>query len=244
MEDLAQIIVNNFENRGTYVRYAQGNYFSTETWHMVIPITDSTFEIPVFALDAFERAPLIDTNSSDCMVSQVKNTSLKSIYKTLNSAIKEVLGTNLFTDKLILLPQKDGEPSYYGTRGALFDAQYTPVLMMTWEVSKFFDTESNRHRFKFVQPVLRVAPYIITNKDDSIQRFIINRIIPASLNYKVLAPNIHDNFKREDDNFLFPVKVIIDNFPFDMIKVSTPSISTTDKELRQVALDNIDELMQ
>lgn len=246
MEDLAQIIVNSFENSSTHAGYAQTECNSTESWHMIIPITANTFEIPVFALDTFGRIPLTDPNPMDCMVFQVKSSPLKSTYKTLNPAIKEVLNNKAFAGRLAQLPRKNEEPPYYGNHGILFDAHFTPIVMMTWEVSKFFDTESNRDRFRFVQPILRVAPYIVTNKDDSIQRFITNRIIPAALYYKIHIPiTVWDgNFKREGNNVLFPVKVIIDRFPFPMKKVSAPSISTTDEELRQVALNNIDELLQ
>ena len=247
MEDLAYIIERCFRNIQQGKPLLMSNPLSEETWCMEIPVTSSIFEIPIFALNAFSRASPIDDNPIDIVVATIKASPRRSQYKTLTPAVKSIINTNYDVADLIMLPKKDEEPTYYGTYGVLFDAQFTPVVMMTWEVLKVFNSESKKTKFRFIRPILRVAPYIVTNKDDSVQRFIVNKIIPAALYYKTHLPMVIENGNFEAHSYTtgsFPVKVVIDNSPFHMRKISTPSISTTDKELLQVALDNIDELIQ
>ena len=76
-------------------------------------------------------------------------------------------------------------------------------------------------------------------------KYIINKIIPVGALVSVTHPFIFKYQLIETDlSHLYSVKVEIDDIPFRIVDTEAPSISTTNKELLDIALDHIDEFIQ
>ena len=98
----------------------------------------------------------------------------------------------------------------------------------------------------FVRPILRVNPYTFLYKSDSMEKFIVNKMINTCLEDKIYLPSSYDlseKFKVKSDEKA-AVKVIIDNCPFLVHQTDSPSISTTNEKLLQLVIDHLDELIQ
>lgn len=254
MEDLKSILRNVYENVGIKNRSYYGMVTLDESsCYLNIPISNDTFEIPAFVLDAFSSKNihmLSDVNSADTIAVRLEYHGLKAFYKSLNCNVRSVFETNK-EGGIIQFPEMgDLGRVYYGVQGAIFYANHSPAMMLTWEMQRTpMENSSNvtENFYKLLRPILRVHPEVLINKSDSMERFIVNKIIPEalSLNY-VHTPILHNCnvITNLCTSNTYKVKVIIDKFPFTITYIDKPSISTTNEELLQVALDNIDELIQ
>lgn len=148
--------------------------------------------------------------------------------------------------RLVKIPlDTQGENYYYGTCGAIFNKNLMPVMIMSWRIEKVQqDNPDKSFVYKFTQPILRVSPSVFTVKADSLTRYIINQIIPNALRNRYDAPHIYSNPLFPSTYESFNIKVDIDEFPFTLQKVNAPSVSTTNEELLNVALANIDEIAE
>lgn len=217
-----------------------------KTIYMTIPVTEDKFEVPLFALDYLVR---ISDSDMDLLAVTLESIGKKSYYKTIDASIKAYLGTDLHSYHLIKLPTKEGESKYYCSHGAIFDEDFIPVMLMTWEMEKVESSSADcPYKLKVLRPILRISPKVVLYKSNSVERYIINRILPSSLAlYHIYNPYVRGCSKLELNGYgdkSFKVKVIIENIPFELKKPDTPSISTTNEELMKVALDNLEEIAQ
>lgn len=120
--------------------------------------------------------------------------------------------------------------------------------MLSWELKKIYrDDEQDPFRYKFIRPILRVAPEVFINKSNTVERFIINQIIPTALSITYLSSPEFYNCKIYDSNSYncnTKVKVLIEKIPFIIKEADVPSISTTNEELLGTALNYIDEIIE
>lgn len=224
--------------------------------YMDIPINQEVFEIPLLALDTFVD---IVRNHTDGMTSFIA-VSLNAIgreprYKTVDRFMRDVLLENYKNSRLIKLEVKQGSDTvlYYGTQGAVFDKEFNPIMICSYQIQRLERTvEVNagepdmiEYQYKLLRPILRVDPQIYLHKENPLEKFIVNKMVNGCLEDTFYPPSGYTlcrNFIRNNESL--PVKVIIDTCPFQLHQADTPSISTTNQKLLQVAIDHIDELIQ
>ena len=225
--------------------------FTDKSSYMVIPITNDCIEIPtmvMYSLTAIENK-IKKNESPDAIVVNLKNTGGFTIYKSLAAGIKDMFSSlykNSYLRKLTTVG--DPEKTYYGTYGAIFDENFKPIVMLSWEVRKIYrDDELRPYKYKFIRPILRVAPEVFINKSNTVERFIINQIIPTALSINYLSsPSCHRSviYESNSTNYNTKVKVLIEKIPFIIKETDVPSISTTNEELLDTALNYIDEIIE
>lgn len=222
--------------------------YTDKSSYMVIPISSENIEIPIMALYMSTIENQIKARGDlDAIVVNLDNIGGYTMYKSASAAIRDVFNTlyrNVHLRRIMSVG--DSEKTYYGTYGAIFDENFKPVVMLSWEMKKIFqDNENTPIKFKFIRPILRVAPEVLINKSNVIERFIINQIIPTSLtlNY-ISSPSPFGVTIYEGNNRDEKIKVIIEDIPFVVREADVPSVSTTNEELLDIASNYIDEVVE
>lgn len=212
---------------------------------MKVPISGDVFEIPIIAFNTYIekiiQCPVSNKDINEIIIC-LNHTGVMSHYKTLDASIKEILNINYKDIRLIKLPLLSSTIQYYATNGAIFDKEFNPVLMLSWEIKK--DADINKYRFS--RPILRIAPEVVIYKSNALERYIVNKILTNTLEINSLStPNIGQNNIIEHENYkLFKPKVVIEKIPFVITRACTPTINTTNEQLLKIALDNIEEVIQ
>lgn len=222
--------------------YRYGNSIATDspvtsTKFLDIPINTNNFELPLFMYWACLNA-LTGNTIPDIISARLVSYGLKSNYKTTESIMKDALSTS-FEYKLIQV--NVGNTSYYVTYGAVFDKDFKPLMMLLWNMNNISTTDTPRYS---LEPICRVDPVLYVDKKDAIQKFIAGKFITTVLQSYVRLPRqapLPINYSNS--NYLTP-KVEITPLRFNIRSVSTPSISTDNEALLQLAIDNVEELMQ
>lgn len=225
--------------------------FTDKSSYMLIPVTGDNIEIPTMAMYSLPTVEnkILQKEPIDALVVNLNNNGGYSSFKSVSASIREaftILYKNAHLRKLITVG--DPEKTYYGTYGAIFDENFKPIVMLSWELEKIYrDDELHPFRYKFIRPVLRVAPEVFINKSNTVERFIINQIIPTALSINYLSsPSCHRSmiYESNSTNCNTKVKVLIEDCPFVIKETDVPSISTTNEELLDTALNYIDEIME
>lgn len=223
--------------------------FTDKSSYMLIPVTGDNIEIPtmaMFSLPTLENK-ILQKEPIDALVVNLNNNGGYSSFKSVSASIRDaftVLYKNAHLRKLVTVG--DPEKTYYGTYGAIFDENFKPIVMLSWELKKIYrDDEQNPFRYKFISPILRVAPEVFINKSNTVERFIINQILPTALSITYLSsPIFHRSMIYESNSGNCKVKVLIEKIPFIIKETDVPSISTTNEELLGTALNYIDEIVE
>lgn len=223
--------------------------FTDKSSYMLIPVTGDNIEIPtiaMFSLPTLENK-ILQKEPIDALVVNLNNNGGYSSFKSVSASIRDaftVLYKNAHLRKLVTVG--DPEKTYYGTYGAIFDENFKPIVMLSWELKKIYrDDEQDPFRYKFISPILRVAPEVFINKSNTVERFIINQIIPTALSITYLSsPIFHRSMIYESNSGNCKVKVLIEKIPFIIKETDVPSISTTNEELLGTALNYIDEIIE
>nr|DAE12440.1 MAG TPA: hypothetical protein [CrAss-like virus sp. ctjK323] len=223
--------------------------FTDKSSYMLIPVTGDNIEIPtmaMFSLPTLENK-ILQKEPIDALAVNLNNNGGYSPFKSVSASIRDaftVLYKNAHLRKLVTVG--DPEKTYYGTYGAIFDENFKPIVMLSWELKKIYrDNEQDPFRYKFIRPILRVAPEVFINKSNTVERFIINQIIPTALSITYLSsPIFHRSMIYESNSGNCKVKVLIEKIPFIIKETDVPSISTTNEELLDTALNYIDEIIE
>lgn len=224
--------------------------------YMDIPINQEVFEIPLLALDTFVNVIKNHTDDTTSFIAVSLNTvGREPRYKTVDRFMRDVLLEGYKGSRLIKLEVKQDSDTvlYYGTQGAVFDKEFNPIMICSYQIQRLERTvevnagEPDRieYQYKLLRPILRVDPQVYLRKGNPLEKFIANKMVNGCLEDTFNLPPDHmlcRNFIRNDEKL--PVKVIIDTCPFRPHQADTPSISTTNQKLLQVAIDHIDELIQ
>lgn len=223
--------------------------FTDKSSYMLIPVTGDNIEIPtmaMFSLPTLENK-ILQKESIDALAVNLNNNGGYSTFKSVSASIRDaftVLYKNTHLRKLVTVG--DPEKTYYGTYGAIFDENFKPIVMLSWKLEKIYrDDELCSFRYKFIRPVLRVAPEVFINKSNTVERFIINQIIPTALSINYLSsPIFHRSMVYESNSGNCKAQVLIEKIPFIIKETDVPSISTTNEELLDTALNYIDEIIE
>lgn len=256
--DLSTTIQSTFSGY-SYTRRHYNSFnraFSNLRRMMEIPIKGDTVEIPTFALEKFkELVAREDDRTTDAFVVSLYSAITYDRYKTVDRFMRDVLQEDLSSHLLELKVGTDDNPIfYYGTHGAVFDKDFNPIMMLSWILKRedMLDEEGktvSRHYID-AQPVLRISPEVYLRKADTMQRWIVNKVTNTCLEYSITNP-FNDLFLTGFINYsgspltrTVDVKVEICESPFKPKDADTPSVSTSNKDLLQLAIDHIDEVMQ
>lgn len=223
------------------------------TRYMEIPIDKNQIEVPVLALAEFFKEE--DGNTGEPATSLVINmydNGVMPSYKSLESIFKELSVIDYSLEKLVKVQIKPEEPIYYFSYGAIFNSNYVPIAMTSWILKRVQDDlNDGTYKYEIMRPLLRIDPTCFTEKSDSVQKFIVNRLTTASLSEHIHLPNtysVSESIRRIISNrnnrqWYRDVKIEIDKFPFTIKEVNTPSINTNNDELLQIAKTYIDEIL-
>lgn len=223
--------------------------FTDKSSYMLTPVTGDNIEIPTMAMYSLPTLEnkILQKEPIDALVVNLNNNGGYSSFKSVSASIRDaftVLYKNAHLRKLVTVG--DPEKTYYGTYGAIFDENFKPIVMLSWKLKKIYrDDEQDPFRYKFISPILRVAPEVFINKSNTVERFIINQIIPTALSITYLSsPIFHRSMIYESNSGNCKVKVLIEKIPFIIKETDVPSISTTNEELLGTALNYIDEIVE
>ena len=225
--------------------------------YMEIPILHEFFEIPLFALTTFIN--LVNSKkieNVEAIVTCLNTENRIPRYKTIDRAMRDILNETYDRSRLVRMDIGTGENRtfYYVTHGAVFDKDFIPIMLSTWQVrrqafpSEYDDNGRWLYKYEFIKPIVHIDSQTFLWKEDQMKRFICNKLANVCLEDKVTYPN---HFQTYDTHFIghstdatISVKIDIDEIPFTVFETDTPSISTTNKQLLQLAIDHIDEITQ
>lgn len=229
--------------------------------YMEIPIEQRVIEVPLFAFGAFIDAIKQEDQDSppSAIIVSLDTIESKSYYKSVERFMRDVLIESYSNSRLVLLEVKQGNDTliYYGTCGAIFDKDFNPLMICSYQMEKIYTFETNAGepdkldvKYKFLYPILRVKPDVFLYKTSPIERFIVNKMMTECLEHTFNLPYPHDLpseklvFPGCSLERMLPVKIEICDSPFLIHDADSPSISTTNQQLLQLAVDHIDELIQ
>ena len=215
-------------------------YVRNITKFIEVPFSER-FEIPVCLLYDFTNRDnrRIIGQEGVTLVKPLRTGNKQSRYKSIERAMQDAL-TMPFQDYLWTSLVKEGTETilYYVTNGMILNADLYPIMVASWEM------EYTEDRLRYVRPVLRISPECFINTTGAMEKLIVRKILPVALQEKV--PSYLGGSEEsciETDSLLRPIKVEIENIPFCIKEVDTPSISTSNKALLQIGLDNLEELL-
>lgn len=206
---------------------------------MIIPVNKDKIEIPAFALDEFVYYAE-EKQSVDVFIARLECQNYKTTYTTVDSIVREIICEDP-DKKLIKMCIPGYDSLYYGTKGAIFNKDLKPLMMMSWVFNKEKDAEGN-DVFSFERPVVRINPDCYVSQSNSLERYISKKIITQSLNSCVWVPRV-TGLRTNRITYMAP-KVEIDSCPFKIVQADRPSVLTTTKQILQTVTDYIDELIQ
>lgn len=230
-----------------YRRYDRrtGNPIQSDTKYMIIPIGDGTFEVPIFAFEEFCQAvldPEAREHPSDALVVQLNYKESQSRYTSLNAVMGDVLNERFYDSRLCKITITKLATTYYGTYGALFNEEFKPIMMCSWLMEKCINPD-NHVEYRFIKPIVRVEPYCFMNKGDILERFICNKFVTTVLEGLYHIPPSRRRYLGITSSNNYHPKIEIDECPFTISGADSPSVSTTNRELLQLARNHINEII-
>ena len=251
MRDLKNAIFYCFEdsNQSNY-SLNRGISFTSKSSYMLIAVTGDNIEIPTMAMYSLYKVADKITNKKpiDTIVINLENTGGFTTYKSVDACFRDAFRVSYQNDRLRkLITVGNPEKTYYGTYGAIFDENFKPVVMLSWELKKIYrDNGQDSFKYKFIRPILRVAPEVFINKSNTVERFIINKLIPTTLSLTRIYSPIYRSkiYDTNNDDCNLKAKVLVEDCPFVIKETDVPSISTTNEELLDTVLNYIDEVIE
>lgn len=254
MASLDYVITSIFNDNGSASQINRDYYGErvtspaiTTKKYMEIPIYMDVFELPLLAFSAF-RNMMKYHMECDSLVAQIYSCGRTSNYKSLEAVMKDSLSTNL-SKHLIKVEVPNTHRVYYSTFGAVFDHNLKPIMMLSWIMERKI-SELGQTKFCYKRPLLRLSPTPCLCKEDTMQRFLANKLLTVVLGNTYMTPYFYDcgSFLEQHNSYsnrgTFKMKVEIDECPFILKDVETPSISTTNEQLLQLAVEHIEEALQ
>lgn len=251
MRDLKNAISYCFENSDpSNYSLNRGISFTSKSSYMLIPVTEDNIEIPTMAMYSLYKVADKITNKKpiDTIVINLENTGGFTTYKSVDACFRDAFRVSYQNARLRkLITVGNPEKTYYGTYGAIFDENFKPVAMLSWELKKIYrDNGQDSFKYKFIRPILRVAPEVFINKSNTVERFIINKLIPTTLSLTHIYSPIYRSkiYDTNNGDCNLKAKVLVEDCPFVIKETDVPSISTTNEELLGTVLNYIDEVIE
>ena len=226
--------------------YGPGTPINNTVKYMEIPISH-TFEVPMFLLKGFSDAVgrKLDIGK-DCIAVRIMTKEHESRYSSLERIMQDILLEPYNGSWLVKVSVKAGNAidKYYCTHGAIFNENFSPLMLCSWQLTRGWLTP-NDPKYWFTKPVIWIHPSVYTNRATKMNKFIADKVVTHLLQTGITHPRLCDvggSFMRTSSDCL--PKVVIDEFPFVLRDAEVPSISTTNEQLLQLALDHVEEVIQ
>lgn len=234
MATLHQVITGIFDGRHVH-HYTRSTDIpvTQKPLYLEVPVKEASFELPCFVAASVSSIPFYRIGV-DTIVVSLDTRNLVPEYSSLMAYMKEVLLNDFGIDRLIrITTEQQGSPkSYYATYGAIFDDAFHPLLMCSRQM-QIADRNGEPYLIKR-KPIIRVSADCFMMKSNPIERFIAGKFLQTALECRSRCVYIPD---------IPSLSIEIGDFPFRLKSTSTPSISTSNEELLQVAKNNINEVM-
>ena len=244
--ELEQSIVDAFRGSTCYNRRSSSSGdFHTKRAYMEIPINEDTIELPLLAFKSF--ANIVNQNNDtkiETLVAALYSENGRPYYKTFSRYMKDLIRTNYVDNRLIRaeIKQKDTTINYYVSHGAVFNEKLEYLLLCTWEIHRVRHA-NNPCTYRYITPIIYVNPECFINPDDQMKKWVINHLISSGFSADIKAPGRgFDRSERWETALVSKLKVEIGDIPFKISSVDVPSISTTNEELLQVAINHINDI--
>lgn len=217
---------------------------------LVLPINKESIEVPLFAINSssFEYGSLqqflLKKESSELRIALYWN-GLISKMQTIESTMKAAMPGHFQTCRLVKFKDPKTEQIYYISRMALFDKDFNPLIMGTWQFERHIkETEEEQSiLFNVKAPLLHISPEIYTLKpSNTICSTIIKRLIKGSLETQISASFPVPNFNCKARSY--PIQVIIGTFDSfcKMHEPTPPSVLIKTKDMLEVVRAHENEL--
>lgn len=197
------------------------------TVFMNIPIDGEEVELPTFVINSIASQWFSVPEDANNITAVLKKSTRITFYRSFNRGIEDILLHKYLPRHLIKTDFTKFQGNYWGMNGAMFDGNLNPVVIFSWKLKK------EGTNLSCVQPILRISKECFISCDDTLKRFIVNKILPAALGNKV-----YNSEWRE----LYDVKVEIGEFPYSFRRVDRPSISVDNQKLKNLVLNHMDEI--
>lgn len=245
MSTLSSVINNIFEHvgNGRYV-YNSSGVGNNNIKYMEIPINEDRVEIPLFALKCFVDTFCEQEPFPSKFVASLCFHGNTSTYKSLDAIMKNVLWEDFENARLVKLDISRLRKTYYGSYGSIFDEDFIPLMLCLWRLKKK-ETDTG-WIWDFDKPIIRLDPSLYTETPNSLTRYLTGKLCTTYLKKAFNSPMMFRDglklFSSIRKHYIQP-QVIIDKIPFSLKEVCTPSISTTNECLLELASNYIDEIV-
>lgn len=258
MADLNYFVRRMFEYPdeayGRYVRHTADASLDAnlQIRYMEVQINKDSFEVPLMLVKSFVNIVGEGKDAETEAITAVLNDIGYYVdYKTSERCFKDVIQQNFPSSRLVRMQfqQKNEFLTYYGTRGAVFDKDFNPLMICTWEVKRTVNERSDGStvfEYELVRPVMHIVNWVFVDKKGLMEKFISNKLTTMLVNEALTPPSRYSLTSRVKSSPLRPgpARIVIDSFPFNFRDVAVPSISTTNEKLLQTAIDHLDEIVQ
>lgn len=209
---------------------------------MTVPIKEEAFEVPVAVLPILnDKRGKLKTVDEIAMCLAPSQRVLA--YKSLDASVRNALSTPVRDVPTVKLTNVPDVGPYYCSMGAIYNTELYPVMMCSWLVHIDKEAESPLNTYvDLIRPIVRVDPQVFIDKNNAVNRYIVNKIIPSALSvsftswhtlpYRVVGGSLNHS-----------IKVEIEKCPFKIKKPIVPTINTTNVNLINSVLDNIDDII-
>ena len=235
-------------HRGCQYWYNPRVEISGSKKYLEIPINEDVFEMPIFALDAFIN--LTDDNrdlSINAITAMLYTLKKEPRYKSLDRYMRDIILESFANSRLVECEVKQGTENilYYATHGAVFDRHFKPMMMCSWLIEKVGLNDVTR-KYRFIKPILRINPNCYISQADPMQRWIAKKAAVVGLSIHLSIPfdyHLTTAFETRVTSEPIDLTVEICKCPFKIKTADIPSISTTNEDLLQIAMDHIEEVV-
>lgn len=237
-------IFNLDQNNYSYNDWRTANSPNDCIKYMEIPIKEKFFEIPVFAMPNFLRAANRGLDiGREAIIMQMLSLGRTSRYKSLERIMQDMLNES-YQSKLVKVSVKqsgDEYKTYYLTAGAVFDEDFDPVLLCSWQIERVFRMRERKYRI--AKPIIWMDPIEYIDRSSKMNKFLTDKMIATLLTDRVPQLVTAHSWSLPSPPGLTCPRLIIDECPFKFRQTALPSISVTNERLLKVAIDNIDEMI-
>lgn len=207
------------EIRNSFIQNTRYNKF----W--VLPYKDREIELPICLITNFTtELPQKDTN----IVIPLYKIQYGEPYASGSTVLSHLFDNNFVQGGVAPLYcyKENNQCFHYGTFGAVFDEDFTPEFICSWQIHI-----GDNNRLNLVTPIIRFSPSLFQKKD-SISTTLCNTVFKNVIGKKV---------RNSETCYYQNLKVIIEDWPYPLLTPKKPDINTTDEELKQILLDNVGE---
>lgn len=233
--------INYANNSNTIISFDKNNIYNHS---LITDLTGENIEIPAMCRAScenilirrfrYDKLSSINTVVLPLFVSYINNCK-KGSFSTI---LKGMFPRTPNQYGLIRAEDKNGN-IYYGYPGLILNKFFEPLLMCSFKARKV-EAENGNTFLKYYKAVCRINPKVFETPKDTVNKGIINKLIPIYASTKILLPSISMNNSAKDTN----IEIIIDDFSNMFITPVVPRPSEDINEsLNKCLNDNIEDVL-